>query len=91
MAGEIPREGPDTAPAAAGGPFEQNLTKLEDIVRRLEEGNLALDESLGLYEQGIKAFRKCQKLLEDAELKVRKLVETTEGELREEPFELPEQ
>jgi exodeoxyribonuclease VII small subunit len=69
--------------------FEEGLQKLEDIVRRLEEGNLALDESLRLYEEGIGAFRRCQTLLEQAELKVRKLVETLDGDLREEPFEAP--
>jgi len=76
-------------PAAAS--FEDNLRKLEEIVQRLEEGNLALDESLRLYEEGIQAFRNCQKMLDEADLKVRKLVQTAEGELREEPFEPPQQ
>jgi len=71
--------------------FEEGLRTLEDIVRRLEEGNLALDESLRLYEEGIGAFRRCQALLEQAELKVRKLVETLDGDLKEEPFEAPPQ
>jgi len=69
--------------------FEQSLQKLEQIVGRLEEGNLPLDESLGLYEQGIGAYRRCQKLLHDADTRVQKLVETLEGELKEEPFEVP--
>lgn len=71
--------------------FEENLRKLEEIVQRLEEGNLALDNSLRLYEDGIGAFRRCQKLLDEADLKIRKLVETVEGELKEEPFETPQQ
>jgi exodeoxyribonuclease VII small subunit len=71
--------------------FEDNLRRLEEIVHRLEEGNLALDESLRLYEEGIEAFRNCQKMLDEADLKVRKLVQTAEGELREEPFEPPQQ
>ncbi len=75
----------------AAGTFEDNLRRLEDIVHRLEEGNLALDESLRLYEKGIQAFRNCQKMLDEADLKVRKLVQTAEGELREEPFERPAQ
>lgn len=75
-------------PAAS---FERDLQRLEQIVQRLEEGNLALDESLRLYEEGIEAFRRCQKILNEAELKVRKLIRTTEGELREEPFEPPQQ
>ena len=76
-------------PAAAS--FEANLRRLEEIVQRLEEGNLALDESLRLYEEGIQAFRNCQKMLDEADLKVRKLVQTAEGELREELFEPPQQ
>ena len=71
--------------------FEQNLQKLEDIVLRLEEGNLPLEESLRLYEEGIEAYRQCQKMLTEAEVKVRKLVKTLEGELKEEPFEPPQE
>ncbi|NLW50626.1 MAG: exodeoxyribonuclease VII small subunit [Candidatus Brocadiaceae bacterium] len=71
--------------------FEEALRKLEEIVRRLEEGNLTLDESLRLYEEGIAAFQRCQTLLGEAELKVRKLVETLDGDLKEEPFEGPAQ
>ena len=71
--------------------FEQNLTRLEEIVQRLEEGKLGLDESLRLYEEGIESYRQCQRLLEEAELKVNLLVKTLEGELKEEPFEPPAQ
>lgn len=79
---------PPTAPPES---FETDLARLEDIVHRLEEGNLSLDESLKLYEEGVAAYRRCHKTLSEAELKVRKLVETVEGELKEEPFEPPEQ
>jgi exodeoxyribonuclease VII small subunit len=71
--------------------FEKRLEQLETIVNELEEGTRGLDESLKLYEQGIKAYRACQKQLSDAETKIRVLVETMEGELREEPFEPPQQ
>ncbi|KPK63279.1 MAG: hypothetical protein AMK73_05275 [Planctomycetes bacterium SM23_32] len=81
-------QGADQATPAS---FEQNLQALEDAVRRLEEGNLPLEESLHLYEDGVRAFRACQKMLQEADLKVRKLVETLEGELKEEAFEPPEQ
>ena len=76
-----------TGPAS----FEENLRRLEEIVQRLEEGNLALDESLRLYEEGIAAFRQCQRMLDEADLKIRTLVQTAEGELKEEPFEPPPQ
>ncbi|MFO7959185.1 MAG: exodeoxyribonuclease VII small subunit [Candidatus Brocadiia bacterium] len=69
--------------------FEQSLQRLEEIVGRLEEGHLPLDESLELYEQGIGAYRRCQELLQDAGTRVQKLVETLEGELKEEPFDVP--
>ena len=87
MAEKGPSEQADT-PAAS---FEENLQKLANIVLRLEEGNLPLGESLTLYEQGIEAYRQCQKLLDEAEVKVRKLVQTLDGELKEEPFEPPQQ
>ncbi|MFO8008009.1 MAG: exodeoxyribonuclease VII small subunit [Candidatus Brocadiia bacterium] len=69
--------------------FEDSLRKLEQAVEKLEEGNLALEDSLRLYEEGMEAYRRCQEMLQGAELKVRKLVETLEGELKEEPFEPP--
>jgi len=86
-----PAEPPVASSAEPRVSFEQNLQRLEEIVQRLEEGNLALDESLRLYEEGVAAFRQCQKMLSEAELKMRKLVETAEGELKEEPFEPPAQ
>jgi exodeoxyribonuclease VII small subunit len=71
--------------------FEEDLRRLEEIVRSLEEGNLELDKSLSLYREGIAAYQRCRRMLDAAELKVRRLVETLEGELNEEPFELPEE
>ena len=71
--------------------FEQNIEKLEKVVAQLEQGNLPLDEALRLYEEGIQAYRACQGLLKDADERVTKLVETLEGELREEPFDVPEE
>ena len=69
--------------------FEDNLQQLEDIVSKLEQGDLPLDESLELYEQGVQAYRECHRRLQDAETRVVQLVETLEGELKEEPFEVP--
>jgi len=76
-------------PGAEGQGFEGNLKRLEEIVAELEEGNLPLDRSLRLYEEGIGAYRTCQDILQRAQARVTKLVETLEGELKEEPFELP--
>lgn len=53
--------------------FEEAYAQLETIVARLEGGNLALDESLALFEQGQALAAFCQKLLEGAELRVTQL------------------
>ena len=50
--------------------FEDSLKKLEDIVNKLEGGDLTLEESLKLFEEGIKLSRLCTKQLEEAERKV---------------------
>lgn len=52
--------------------YEEAYEKLEDILMKLESKNTSLDESLSLYEEGIKLFKYCNKLLEDAELKISK-------------------
>ena len=69
--------------------FEADLKLLEEAVENLEGGALSLDESLKLYEKGIGAYRRCHKALQGAELKIKTLVETLEGELKEEPFDAP--
>ena len=53
--------------------FEQNLTRLEEISELLESENLGLDESIALYEEGIKLSKLCISKLKKAELKITKL------------------
>jgi exodeoxyribonuclease VII small subunit len=55
--------------------FETSIKELEKLVERMEEGELGLDESLQAFERGIALSRSCQKALEDAEQKVRMVVE----------------
>jgi len=55
--------------------FEASLTKLEKIVEQLESEELGLEESLQLFEEGIKVSKKCEESLKIAELKVKKLME----------------
>jgi exodeoxyribonuclease VII small subunit len=69
--------------------FEGALQRLEEIVAELEQGTSSLDRSLKLYEEGIQTYRTCSRLLHEAEGKVAKLVETLEGELKEEALEPP--
>ena len=72
--------------------FEDALTRLEEIVEKLEEGDLPLEESLSAFEEGIKLSRVCAKLLNEAERKVEILIKGEDGQLITEPFEeeLPE-
>ena len=64
--------------------FEENLAQLEELVRKLEAGNLDLDESLKIYEDAIVLREKCRKFLEESERKVEKLMETAQGVKKEE-------
>ena len=59
--------------------FEEALTELETIVRRLETGDLLLEESLALFEQGQRLARHCSRQLEAASLRVEQL--TSDGEI----------
>ena len=54
--------------------FEKKLNRLEDIVQKMEKGELPLEESLKLFEEGIKLSRDCHTQLSDAEVKVKKLI-----------------
>jgi exodeoxyribonuclease VII small subunit len=56
--------------------FEGALARLEEVVRRLEDGNLSLDESLALYEEGIKLLKFCEAELHRAEGAVEVLTKT---------------
>jgi exodeoxyribonuclease VII small subunit len=67
--------------------FEPSMTRLEEIVRLLEGGTLPLEESLALFEEGVKLSRRCLTVLNEAERKVERLV--GQGE-RTEPFDLPD-
>lgn len=60
---------------AADEGFEASYKRLEETVAKLEQGNLSLEESLTLYEDGMKLARRCQELLGEAELRVTRLQE----------------
>ncbi len=66
--------------------FEESLKKLEGIVEQLEKGDLALEESLKLFEQGVGLSAACKKELDDAEGRVQTLVKQRDGTLKEEPL-----
>ena len=67
--------------------LEDAVKGLEDIVERLEKGDLPLDETLSKYEQGIKLYKQCIALLEDAEKKIQILVQDENGVFRTSDYE----
>ncbi|MGB7546731.1 MAG: exodeoxyribonuclease VII small subunit [Terracidiphilus sp.] len=66
--------------------FEDALKKLETIVDRLEQGDLSLEESLKLFEEGVGLSAACKQELDAAEGKVQMLVKQRDGSLKAEPF-----
>ncbi|WP_444928527.1 exodeoxyribonuclease VII small subunit [Microbulbifer sp. SSSA002] len=66
--------------------FEESLEALEQLVERLEGGDLPLEEALADFEKGVKLTRECQQKLAKAEQKVKLLIEEN-GNIRELPFE----
>lgn len=66
--------------------FEKSIKELEEIVLKLENGDVSLDESLTLFEKGIKLSKQCQKILDDAEKKVSVLITDENGDMKKEDF-----
>lgn len=66
--------------------FETAMKRLEDIVNELEKGELDIDKSLEIFEEGIKMSRICSKKLNEAEQKIEKLTRDQKGELIAELF-----
>jgi len=67
--------------------FEHSLTRLEEIVRKLESANLSLDDAMKMFEEGVQLSRDCQKHLELAEGKVEILLKRAGGQVAAEPFD----
>ncbi len=59
--------------------FEENLKRLEAIVRAMERGDVALEESLKLFQEGTELVRACGKLLDEAQLQVKKVMTAADG------------
>ena len=69
--------------------FEEQIEKLENIVKELEKGDLNLDDSVAKFEEGIKISKECNEILETAEKKISILVNQN-GDMKEEKFETEE-
>ena len=70
--------------------FEESMQRLEEIVRLLERGDVTLEESLALFEEGSGLIAQCSKLLDRAEQKVIKLKKGSDGTPMELPFDAEE-
>ena len=66
--------------------FEQNMQRLEQIVRSMERGDVPLEESLKLFQEGTGLVEACGKLLDEAELQVKKITTAADGSPVEEAF-----
>lgn len=67
--------------------FEESMARLEQIVRAMERGDVALEESLKLFQEGTELVRSCQQLLDDAQLQVKKIMTAPDGSPVEEDFQ----
>ena len=60
-------------------PIEATMQRLEQIVRAMERGDVALDESLKLFQEGTELVKNCAKMLDEAELQVKKVMTAADG------------
>ena len=67
--------------------FEQSMQRLEQIVRAMERGDVPLEESLKLFQEGTELVRSCNQLLDDAQLQVKKIMTDSDGTPTEEDFD----
>ena len=66
--------------------FETNIQRLEQIVRAMERGDVPLEESLKLFQEGTELVRSCNELLDNAQLQVKRIMTAPDGTPREEDF-----
>ena len=70
--------------------FEKMMAELNEITEKLESGELSLSESMALFEKGVELTRKCGELLNEAKQKIVKITEDSDGNIKEEPFDVAE-
>lgn len=66
--------------------FEQSMARLEQIVRAMEQGDVSLEDSMKLFQEGTELVKNCGKLLDDAQLQVKKILSAQDGTPTEEDF-----
>lgn len=67
--------------------FEEAFDELSAVVEQLQQGDLPLEETIGLFERGMRLSFECEKFLEEASRRVEVLVEREDGGLATEPFD----
>ncbi|HZI19344.1 MAG TPA: exodeoxyribonuclease VII small subunit [Pyrinomonadaceae bacterium] len=82
----MPRREQVTQDLSGAQTFEMQLASLERIVRELERGDLPLERSLELFEQGVKLSRECQERLNEAERRIEVLLRSSDGQTFAAPF-----
>ena len=90
MTDQVTAEPTPAAPEAAAAerrrvaalPFDRALTEFKAVVEKLESGNLPLEQSIALFEQGVLLQRRCERMLSEAELRFQRLVESAGGKVR---------
>ncbi len=75
----------------SGLQFEEAFQKLEAIIKKLDEGNLTLEDSLKAFEEGVRLSRHCSQKLDEAEKRVEILLKDSGGRLTPQPFSLEEE
>lgn len=66
--------------------IDEDIKKLDELAKKMEAGDLPLEKTLELFNEGVAMIRKCTKSLEDAELKVKEIVESQAGHFEEKPL-----
>ncbi len=66
--------------------FEESMSRLEQIVRAMERGDVPLEESLKLFQEGTELVKSCNQLLDNAQLQVKKIMVSPDGSPVEEEF-----
>jgi len=66
--------------------IEQDIKRLDELAKKMEAGDLPLEQALELFNEGVLLVRKCTKTIEEAELKVKQILENSDGSFSEKPL-----
>lgn len=69
--------------------FEEAMRQLDEIVSAMESGQIGIEESISRYEEAMRLAAQCRKILDEAELRIRRIQADASGEIRESPLDAP--